>query len=114
MALSAAWAGRPGTTRPSRIFELTLKSSNCYRKRIFRCSPNSLTCSPMACRRVRLMRYCGRRGGARRCTVWTPCSALRSRVMAASELLNEQLGAVTHVEQNGGYVIRGEGCRCRP
>jgi predicted ArsR family transcriptional regulator len=35
---------------------------------------------------------------------------LRSRVTAASELLNEQLGAVTHVEQNGGYVIRGEGC----
>ena len=27
-----------------------------------------------------------------------------------ANLLNEQLGAVTHVEQNGGYVIRGEGC----
>ena len=27
-----------------------------------------------------------------------------------SELLNEQLGAVTHVEANGGYVIRGVGC----
>jgi hypothetical protein len=36
--------------------------------------------------------------------------ALRSHVMAASDLLNEQLGAVTHVEQNGGYVIRGESC----
>jgi predicted ArsR family transcriptional regulator len=35
---------------------------------------------------------------------------LRSRVVAASDLLNEQLGAVTRVEQNGGYVIRGEGC----
>jgi predicted ArsR family transcriptional regulator len=31
-------------------------------------------------------------------------------VTAASELLNAQLGAVTRVEQNGGYVIRGEGC----
>ena len=30
--------------------------------------------------------------------------------MAASELLNEQLGAVTHVEENGGYVIRGASC----
>lgn len=39
-----------------------------------------------------------------------PSGTLRSRVMAASELLNEQLGAVTHVKQNGGYVIRGEGC----
>ena len=36
--------------------------------------------------------------------------ALRFRVMAASDLLNEQLGAVTHVEQNSGYVIRGESC----
>ena len=35
---------------------------------------------------------------------------LRSRVMAASHLLNQHLGAVTHVEQNGGYIIRGEGC----
>jgi predicted ArsR family transcriptional regulator len=35
---------------------------------------------------------------------------LRSRVSAASQLLNEQLGAVTHVEANGGYVIRGVGC----
>jgi hypothetical protein len=31
-----------------------------------------------------------------------PSGTLRSRVLAASELLNEQLGAVTHVEQNGG------------
>ena len=39
-----------------------------------------------------------------------PSGTLRSRVFAASELLNAQLGAVTRVEQNGGYVIRGEGC----
>ena len=28
----------------------------------------------------------------------------------ASELLNEQLGAMTHVEKNGHYIIRGVGC----
>jgi len=39
-----------------------------------------------------------------------PSGTLQSRVTAASELLNAQLGAVTRVEQNGGYVIRGEGC----
>jgi len=39
-----------------------------------------------------------------------PTGPLRYRVIAASELLNQQLGAVTHVEQNGGYIIRGEGC----
>jgi predicted ArsR family transcriptional regulator len=36
--------------------------------------------------------------------------SLASRVAMASELLNDQLGAMTHVERNGGYVIRGVGC----
>ena len=37
--------------------------------------------------------------------------SLRSRVAAASELLNKELGAVTtYVGGNGGYVIRGAGC----
>jgi predicted ArsR family transcriptional regulator len=36
--------------------------------------------------------------------------SLHARVSAASELLNKHLGAVTHVEGNGGYVIRGAGC----
>jgi predicted ArsR family transcriptional regulator len=35
---------------------------------------------------------------------------LRSRVALASQLLNEQLGALTHVEKNGHFVIRGAGC----
>jgi hypothetical protein len=34
----------------------------------------------------------------------------RARVIAASQFLNDQLGAVTHVEANRGYIIRGEGC----
>jgi predicted ArsR family transcriptional regulator len=37
-------------------------------------------------------------------------ASLQSRVTSASELLNKELGAVTHVERNGGYVIRGAGC----
>jgi predicted ArsR family transcriptional regulator len=58
------------------------------------------------------MRYCGAAGRklAAELSSGRPTGALRSRVMAASKRLNEQLGAVTHVEQNGGYVIRGEGC----
>jgi predicted ArsR family transcriptional regulator len=35
---------------------------------------------------------------------------LESNVRAASALLNEELGAITHVESNGHYVIRGAGC----
>jgi len=35
---------------------------------------------------------------------------LDSRVAAASQLLNEHLGALTRVESNGSLVIRGAGC----
>ena len=40
----------------------------------------------------------------------TPAGGLESRVAAASELMNEHLGALTHIEGNGGIVIRGTGC----
>jgi predicted ArsR family transcriptional regulator len=39
-----------------------------------------------------------------------PSGALKTRVSAVSDLLNEQRGAITHVEENGSYVIRGNGC----
>ena len=35
---------------------------------------------------------------------------LRSRVAAASELMNEHLGTLTEVDGNGAFVIRGAGC----
>jgi predicted ArsR family transcriptional regulator len=36
---------------------------------------------------------------------------LRARVRRASEFLNAELGAVTHVDRrNGGFVLQGEGC----
>jgi predicted ArsR family transcriptional regulator len=36
---------------------------------------------------------------------------LRARVRRASEFLNAELGAVTHVaRRNGGFVLQGEGC----
>src|SRR5687767_15297878 len=39
-----------------------------------------------------------------------PAGNLAARVAMASEMMNEQLGATTHVKGNGGYVIRGFGC----
>jgi DeoR family transcriptional regulator, suf operon transcriptional repressor len=36
--------------------------------------------------------------------------ALRSRVVTASELMNEHLGALTRVEGNGQIMIKGAGC----
>ena len=44
-------------------------------------------------------------GGRRR-----PPGPLAVRVKAASDLMNQELGAVTHVERNGRYVIRGTVC----
>ena len=41
-----------------------------------------------------------------------PPARLSARVRAASRLLDAQLGAVTHVEENGKFIIRGSGCRC--
>ncbi len=39
-----------------------------------------------------------------------PTGDLALRVALASEMMNEQLGAMTHVEANGRYIIRGVGC----
>jgi predicted ArsR family transcriptional regulator len=39
-----------------------------------------------------------------------PAGSLGSRVATASEVMNEELGALTHIEENGGFVIRGVGC----
>jgi predicted ArsR family transcriptional regulator len=35
---------------------------------------------------------------------------LPERIAAASQMLNDRLGATTRVEANGKYVIRGLGC----
>ena len=103
---------RPGTTRPSRIFELTPEVEQLLSRayvplltQVVDVFANRLPARQMDA----LLREAGRKL-AGELSSGRPSGALRARVMAASDLLNEQLGAVTHVEQNGGYVIRGEGC----
>jgi predicted ArsR family transcriptional regulator len=103
---------RPGTTRPSRIFELTPEVEQLLSRayvplltQVVDVFAKGLPARQMDA----LLREAGR-NLARELSSGRPSGALRARVMAASDLLNEQLGAVTHVEQNGGYVIRGEGC----
>ncbi len=104
---------RAGTTRPSQVFELTPEVEQLL----------SQAYVPLLSQFVRvltrglptktvngLMREAGRElaeelSGGRR-----PSGALRNRVGLASQLMNDQLGALTHVEANGGYVIRGAGC----
>jgi DeoR family transcriptional regulator, suf operon transcriptional repressor len=103
---------RPGTTRPSQVFELTAEIEQLLSKAYI----------PLLTQLVRvfaadlppdqvdaLMREAGR-GLADEFPTGRRAASLRSRVESASQLMNEQLGAVTHVEENGGYVIRGLAC----
>jgi predicted ArsR family transcriptional regulator len=105
---------RPGTTRPFHVFELTpeveLLLSQAYLpllSQLVQVFANALPSEQVEA----LMRTAGK-GLANELPAGkrSAASTVRSRVLAASELLNKHLGAVTHVEGNGGYVIRGAGC----
>lgn len=103
---------RPGTTRPSRVFELTPEVEQLLSRayiplltQLVDVFANGLPARQLDA----LLREAGRKL-ANELSSARPAGTLRSRVMATSEWLNEQLGAVTHVEENGHYIIRGEGC----
>ena len=103
---------RPGTTRPSRIFELTPEVEQLLSRAYLPLLTQlvDVFAHGLPARQLdALLREAGRKLAGELFS-GRPSGNLRSRVMAASELLNQQLGAVTHVEQNGGYIIRGEGC----
>jgi DeoR family transcriptional regulator, suf operon transcriptional repressor len=104
---------RAGTTRPSHLFELTPEVEQLL----------SQAYVPLLSQFVRvftrgraakevnaLMREAGKElaeeflGGKR------PPGNLRARAAVASNLMNEQLGAVTQVEGNGELIIRGANC----
>lgn len=103
---------RPGTTRPSHVFELTTEVEQVlsqayvpFLTHVIQLFSRALPASDVD----RLMRDAGK-ALAKDLPIGKPDSDLGSRVAAASELLNKHLGAVTHVESNGGYTIRGVGC----
>lgn len=104
---------RPGTTRPSHVFELTPDVEQLL----------STAYVPLLTQLVdvfasglpgpqleTMLRQAGRQLAAELSRGSRPAGSLATRVAMASELLNEQLGATTRVEANGGYVIRGFGC----
>jgi predicted ArsR family transcriptional regulator len=103
---------RPGITRPSRVFRLTPEIEQLLSRAYIPLLTHlvDVFANGLGSRRMeKLLREAGRMlaadlSGSR------PSGNLKTRVKAASELLNEQLGAITHVEEVGGYVIRGEGC----
>lgn len=103
---------RPGTTRPSRIFELTAEVEQLLSRAYV---PLLTELVDVFARRLpgdqldRFLREAGRHL-ARELPAVRTAATRRGRVQAASRLLNEQLGAVTHVEENGKFIIRGKGC----
>jgi predicted ArsR family transcriptional regulator len=104
---------RPGTTRPFHIFHLTPEVEQLLSQAYVPLLTQlvQVFASALPAEQVdALMREAGR-GLARELPfARQPGGTLESRVTAASELLNKELGAVTHVERNGRYVIRGAGC----
>ena len=104
---------RPGTTRPSHVFALTAEVEQLlsqaylpFLTQLVRVFSNALPSE-----QVELLMYkLGKEWASDLPVGKPPSGTLRTRVSAASDLLNNQLGAVTHVERNGGYVIRGAAC----
>ena len=103
---------RAGTTRPSRVFELTSEVEQLLSRayiplltHLVDVFANGLPKRQMET----LLREAGRTLAAELSPA-RPAGSLKARVSAMSEVLNEQLGAMTHVEENGRYVIRGTSC----
>ncbi len=104
---------RPGKTSPSQLFELTPEVEQLLSQAylpLLRHLVGVFAGGLPAHQVDTLLRQAGKTL-ADELALGKPFSgSLRSRVSLASEFLNEHLGAVTHVEENGGYVIRGVGC----
>jgi predicted ArsR family transcriptional regulator len=104
---------RPGTTRPFHVFELTPEVEQLLSRayiplltHLVRVFSDSLPGNQLEAS----MREAGKGLADELSSDRRPSGTLQARVMAASSFLNEELGAVTYVEKNGGYVIRGQGC----
>lgn len=104
---------RPGATRPSLVFELTPEVeqllSSAYIPLLTQLV-DVFSDSVEADQLERLLRQTGKKLADELTNKKRPAGDLPSRIAAASEVMNEQLGAMTNVERNGKYVIRGVGC----
>jgi len=104
---------RPGTTRPSHVFELTPEVDQLLSSAYIPLLTSLADTFAEALSTVQveaILRQAGRRLADELSRGKRPTGNLGSRVEMVSEMLNEQLGALTHVERNGGYVIQGRGC----
>lgn len=104
---------RPGTTRPSHIFELTPEVEQLLSKAYIPLLTQLVAAFGAALppgQVQALFRRAGKgladqlSGGSR------PTGSLSARLAVASDMLNEHLGATTYVDGNGNLTIRGAGC----
>jgi predicted ArsR family transcriptional regulator len=104
---------RPGTTRPFHVFQLTPEVEQLLSQAYMPLLTQLVQVFANVLPRKQvdaLMREAGKGLANELPAGKRPTGTLEARVSAASEMLNKELGAVTHVERNGGYVIRGAGC----
>ena len=104
---------RPGATRPSQVFELTPEVEQLLSQAYVPLLTQlvGVFTRGLPTKTVKqLMREAGKELSEELCGGARPSGTLEARVRFASRMMNEQLGAVTHVEGNGGFVIRGAAC----
>jgi predicted ArsR family transcriptional regulator len=104
---------RPGTTRPSHLYELTPEVEQLLSKAYIPLLTHlvGVFADVLPAQQVEtLLRRTGKALAGELSRGKRVSGSLKSRVMAASELLNEHLGALTRVDGDGGTVIRGAGC----
>src|SRR5918993_939533 len=101
---------RAGTTRPSHVFELTPEVeqllSSAYIPLLTQLV-DVFTEGLPAQQLETMLRRAGKKLADELSEGTRLSGSLSSRVAAASDMMNEQLGAMTHVEKNGKWVIRG-------
>jgi predicted ArsR family transcriptional regulator len=104
---------RPGTTRPSHVFELTPEVEQLLSKAYLPLLTTlvGVFAEALTAQQVdALLRQTGKALANELSRGRRLSGNLRSRVATASDMLNEHLGATTHVEANGQIIIRGLGC----
>jgi predicted ArsR family transcriptional regulator len=104
---------KPGTTRPSLVYELTPEIEQLLSKAYVPLLMHLVDAFAQALPAEQvetLLRTTGKGLAGELSREKRISEGLESRVAAASALLNEQLGALTRVESNGSLIIRGDGC----
>jgi predicted ArsR family transcriptional regulator len=104
---------RPGATRPSNVYELTSEVEQLLSRayiplltRLIRVFAEGLPQAQVDA----FFRDAGK-GIVEELGLKRSVSGnLRTRVKLVSNVLNDELGAITHVEENAVYIIRGAGC----